>query len=206
MTLKTSLAGRVRNTSLPKSHALLPLLEAIVNGIQAIDARPGGSDDPGRIDVRVHRDSQAELDFGPAGPGRAPMKPIIGFTVSDDGVGFTPLNMSSFETLDSDFKADLGCRGVGRLLWLKAFDKVSVRSAYEDDDGELRGRQFRFSVAQEVEHDGDADGFVRPGAVISLDGFKKSFQQNAPKGVDAIAREIFEHCIWYFLRPGGAPS
>ncbi len=205
MALTTSLAGRVRNTSLPKRHALLPLLEAIVNGIQAIDARPDGSRDPGRIDVRVHRDSQAEFDFGPAGPGRAPMKPIVGFTIADDGVGFTQQNMSSFETLDSDFKADLGCRGVGRLLWLKAFDRVSVRSAYQDEAGELRGRQFRFSVEQEVEHDGDAEGFVRPGAVICLDGFKKSFQQNAPKGVDAIAREIFEHCIWYFLRPGGAP-
>lgn len=205
MALTTSLAGRVRNTSLPKSHALLPLLEAIVNGIQAIDERTGGSDQPGRIDVRVHRDSQAEFDFGSAGPGRAPMKPIIGFTVADDGVGFTPQNMSSFETLDSDFKADLGCRGVGRLLWLKAFDKVSVRSAYEDEDGKLRGRQFRFSIEQEVEHDVDADGFACPGAVVSLDGFRKSFQQNAPKGVDAIAREVFEHCIWYFLRPGGAP-
>jgi hypothetical protein len=29
--------------------------------------------------------------------------------------------MLSFETLDSDHKARLGCRGVGRLLWLKAF-------------------------------------------------------------------------------------
>lgn len=203
MALKTSLAGRVRNTSLPKSHALLPLLEAIVNGIQAIDARPDG--EHGRIDVRVHRDSQGELDFGPAGPGRAPMKPIVGFTVADDGVGFTPLNMSSFETLDSDYKSDLGCRGVGRLLWLKAFDRVSVRSAYEDEGGELRGRQFKFSVEQEVEQDGDAVGFARPGAVVSLDGFKKSFQLHAPKGVDAIAREVFEHCIWYFLRPGGAP-
>jgi hypothetical protein len=55
MALTTSLAGRVRNTSLPKSHALLPLLEAIVNGIQAIDARTGGSDQPGRIDVRFGR-------------------------------------------------------------------------------------------------------------------------------------------------------
>lgn len=205
MALTTSLAGRVRNTSLPKSHALLPLLEAIVNGIQAIDARTDGSGEPGRIDVRVHRDSQAEFDFGPAGPGRAPMKPIVGFTVADDGVGFTVQNMSSFETLDSDFKADLGCRGVGRLLWLKAFDRVSVRSAYEDEDGRLRGLQFRFSVKGEVEQDGEADGFARPGAVVSLAGFKKSFQQNAPKGVDAIAREVFEHCIWYFLRPGGAP-
>jgi hypothetical protein len=37
--------------------------------------------------------------------------------------------MPSFETFDSDLEIDLGCRGVGRLLWLKAFDKVSVRSA-----------------------------------------------------------------------------
>lgn len=146
MALTTSLAGRVRNTSLPKSHALLPLHEAIVNGIQAIDARPDGIVGPGRIDVRVHRDPQAELDFGWAGPGRAPTKPMVGFTVTDDGVGFTARNVLSFETLDSDFKSDLGCRGVGRLLWLKAFDRVSVRSGYEDDQGEFRERQFTFSV------------------------------------------------------------
>lgn len=205
MALTTSLAGRVRNTSLPKSHALLPLLEAIVNGIQAIDARPGGANGPGRIDVRVHRDSQIEFDFGIASPGRTPMKPIVGFTVTDNGVGFTPQNMASFETLDSDYKADLGCRGVGRLLWLKAFDRVSVRSAYQDEGGQLQGRHFKFSVDREVEHEGDADDFTGPGAVVFLDGFKESYQQHAPKGVDSIAREVVEHCIWYFLRPGGAP-
>lgn len=205
MALTTSLAGRVRNTSLPKSHALLPLLEVIVNSIQAIDARPAESGGAGRIDVRVHRDSQAELDFGTASPGRAPMKPIVGFTVEDDGVGFTPTNFSSFETLDSDYKSDLGCRGVGRLLWLKAFDRVSVRSAYKDESGTLRSRQFKFSIEHEVEHHSDADGLTHPGAEVTLDGFKKSFQQHAPKGIDAIAREVFEHCIWYFLRPGGAP-
>lgn len=37
MSLRTLLAGRVRNTSLPRSHALLPLLEAIVNSINADD-------------------------------------------------------------------------------------------------------------------------------------------------------------------------
>jgi len=26
------------------------------------------------------------------------------------------------------------------------------------------------------------------------------------KTAEAIAREVFEHCIWYFLRPGGAPE
>jgi len=134
------------------------------------------------------------------------MKPIVGFTISDDGVGFTPLNMTSFETLDSGYKSELGCGGVGRLLWLKAFDKVSVRSAYLDEEGNLRRRQFRFSIEREVESEDDADGLTQPGSVVSLDGFKQSFQQQAPKGVDAIAREVFEHCIWYFLRPVGAPT
>ena len=205
MALTTSLAGRVRNTNLPKSHALLPLLEAVVNGIQAIDARPGDDDEPGRISVRVHRDAQDEFDFGPAGPGRLPMKSIVGFTVEDNGVGFTPENMASFETLDSDYKADIGCRGVGRLLWLKAFDRVSVRSTYEDEGGKLVGCQFKFSVEREVEHDDEVDVATHTGAVVNLDGFNKSFQQHAPKGVDAIARDVFEHCIWYFLRPAGAP-
>src|SRR5690554_6790335 len=209
MALTTSLAGRVRNTSLPKSHALLPLLEAVVNAIQAIDSRPADavdSTEPGRIIVRVHRDTQVAFEFGAAGPGRAPLKTIRGFTVEDNGVGFTSENMESFETLDSDFKSDIGCRGVGRLLWLKAFDRISIGSAYRDTGGELRGREFKFSIAREVEHEGDGQGFKRPGSVVNLDGFRKAFQQSAPKGVDAIAREVFEHCIWYFLRPGGAPT
>ncbi|MEU4360280.1 hypothetical protein [Promicromonospora sp. NPDC023987] len=105
MALTTLLAGRVWNTSLPKSHALLALLEAIVNGIQAVDAWPGGPDDPGRIDVRVHRDSQAELGFGPAGPGRAPLKPIIGFTISDD-VGYNNAAKAYIEVMSFDGLVD----------------------------------------------------------------------------------------------------
>ena len=136
MALTTSLAGRVRNTTLPKSHPLLPLLEAVVNGLEAIDAR-GADIGNGRLKVTVERSAQEEFDFGPSGSGRAPLKPIIGFIVEDNGVGFTPDNMSSFETLDTDFKASLGCRGVGRLLWLKAFDKVSIRSTYKVEDGPL---------------------------------------------------------------------
>ncbi|MFD9701503.1 ATP-binding protein [Lentzea sp. NPDC059081] len=204
--LTTSLAGRVRNTSLPKSHSLLPLLEAVVNALQAIDVRFGDDVSQGRLRISIERSSQGELDFGSTGPGRVPLKPIVGFVIEDNGVGFTPGNMSSFETLDSDYKSLQGCRGIGRLLWLKAFDRVSVRSAYEDDSGSLRGRHFKFSVAREVEHLDEPQGFAETGTVVHLDGFKDSFQRSAPKRVDAIAREIFEHCIWYFLRRGGAPD
>lgn len=205
MALTTSLAGRVRNTTLLKSHALLPLLEAVVNSLQAIDAR-GDDIGHGRLTITVERSPQEAFDFDPSGPGRAPLKSIIGFRVADNGVGFTPNNMRSFETLDTDFKANLGCRGVGRLLWLKAFDKVSVRSAYKGEDGALVARQFKFSVAGEVEHADSLEGFSETGAIVHLDGFKDAFQQHAPKTAEAIAREVFEHCIWYFLRPGGAPD
>lgn len=204
--LTTSLAGRVRNTNLPKSHSLLPLLEAIVNGLQAIDARFGDDIGQGYLRIKIERSGQDEFGVESSGPGRAPLKPIVGFTVEDNGVGFTPDNMSAFETLDTDFKASLGCRGVGRLLWLKAFDRVSVRSTYLANDGALQTRQFKFSIAGEVEHAEASDGFSEPGTVVHLAGFKDTFQRGAPKSVDAIAREVFEHCIWYFLRPGGAPE
>jgi hypothetical protein len=208
MALTTSLAGRVRNTSLPKSHSLLPLLEAVVNSLQAIDARFGEHIEQGRLKVTIERSEQEEFDFGSGGPGRVALRPIVSFVVEDNGVGFTPDNMNSFETLDSDYKASMGCRGIGRLLWLKAFNRISVRSAYQNDDGDLQSRQFKFSVEREVEHDEEPSAFTgtETGTLVHLDGFKDAFQRSAPKTVDAIAREVFEHCIWYFLRPGGAPK
>lgn len=207
MALVTSLRGRVNNTSLPKRHALLPLLEAVVNGIQAIDARFDDDCSPGLLRVTIVRSAQGELDLGTtAGPGRAALKPIVGFVIEDNGEGFTPANMKSFETLDSDYKSLAGCRGVGRLLWLKAFRRVSVRSTYTDDDGELRGRQFRFSVEREVEEVDPETVFDDMGTIVELDGFETAFQASAPKTVEAIAKDVFEHCIWYFLRAGGAPT
>ncbi len=206
MALKTSLAGRVRNTTLPKTHALLPLHEAVVNGIQAIDARfPHDSAGRGRLIVRIHREAQGAFDLSAGAPGRSPFRVITGFSVEDNGIGFTPDNMASFETLDSNYKEAIGCRGVGRLLWLVAFDRVKVRSAYHEGDS-LVGREFRFSVAQDVVQSVSPEGVADAGTTVLLDGFKKAFQQSAAKSAEAIAREIFEHCIWYFLRDGGAPD
>ncbi len=206
MALTTSLAGRVRNTSLPKSHSLLPLLEAVVNGLQSIDSRFADNAGQGCLRVVIERSGEAELDLGLSGPGRMALKPITGFRVEDNGLGFTPENMKSFETLDSDYKSGMGCRGVGRLLWLKAFDRVSIRSAFRDGSGGLHTRQFRFSVDREVEHIDAPDDFGDIGAAVHLSGFKAAFQRHAPKTIDVIAREVFEHCIWYFLRPGGPPE
>lgn len=204
--LKTILGRRVRNTTLPKSHALLPLLEAIVNGIQAIDARYGPRASSGSIKVVINRSSCEQQSLFESGQGRPALKEIEGFTVSDDGVGFTSENMASFTTLDSDYKANLGCRGVGRLLWLKAFERVEVSSIFKDKDQSCKSRSFAFTISQEIEELSAPPLESDTGSVVQLIGFKEAYRRAAPKSVEAIARQVFEHCIWYFLREGGAPD
>jgi len=45
--LLASLSGRLRYAALPKNRALLPLFEAVVNAILAVDEARGDMDPPG---------------------------------------------------------------------------------------------------------------------------------------------------------------
>ncbi len=45
------------------------------------------------------------------------------FSIIDNGNGFTAENYKSFRTADSSLKWKKGCKGIGRFLWLKAFEK-----------------------------------------------------------------------------------
>jgi hypothetical protein len=200
----TNLRGRLRNTELPRSRALLPLFEAVMNSIHATDER-GGERAARRIQVVIEREPQVALPLDKpkrAGPG---LENIMGFTITDDGVGFTDANFSSFLMLDTDRKAALGCRGVGRLLWLKAFDRVEVTSVYVDIGGQPKRRSFKFSP------DGVADVMdeAAPGTgqqtTVRLIDFGREYRDSAPKGLRAITAALLEHCLWYFLRPGSAP-
>ena len=125
----TNLPGRIRNTNLPKSHALLPLFEAVVNSIHAIeDAQLPLRE--GEIRIEVLREDCKHLSLD----AELPEREITGFRIVDNGVGFTDTNMSSFNTLDSEYKQVRGGKGIGRLLWLKAFRCVSVESVFENSD------------------------------------------------------------------------
>src|SRR5205823_2366037 len=112
--LLLNLKGRVDNMSLAASTPLSPLFEAIVNSIQAVEPRGKA----GQIDVYVERDDTNPSLRGLDAKSIA-LDPVRTFRVVDDGLGFTEENMVSFETSDSRHKADIGGKGVGRLLWLK---------------------------------------------------------------------------------------
>ncbi len=209
MALGTNLRGRLRNTDLPKSHGLMPLYEAVVNSIQALEeGRVTVSE--GEITIEILREDQPTLSLDEVTKRRGPdpLHKIIGFKVIDNGVGFNPKNFKSFETLDSEHKAAQGCRGVGRLLWLKAFDKIYIESVYLDGEGRKRKRTFAFDDRNEVsdQRDEPVDGITPCRTVVHLHGFEKTYREASLKSIEPISRALLEHCLWYFVRPGGAPA
>ncbi|MBO7573832.1 MAG: ATP-binding protein [Bacilli bacterium] len=50
------------------------------------------------------------------------------FSIFDDGDGFNQDNIDSFLEYLSTYKLGLGCKGVGRFTWLKAFSMVKINS------------------------------------------------------------------------------
>ena len=150
MPMITNLKGRLRNTKLAKTHGLFPLFEAVVNSIHSIEERTDDMTE-GEISVEIMRDPQEALQLEDHENRRGPeaVADVIGFKIQDNGVGFTDSNMESFQTLDSDYKMDKGCRGVGRLLWLKAFDSIRIQSTYVED-GKRFTREFVFNSTDGV--------------------------------------------------------
>ncbi len=140
-------------------------------------------------------------------PGPEAKEDIVGFKVSDNGIGFTEPNMESFRTLDSDFKAAKGCKGIGRLLWLKAFAEVRVDSVFVDENGQKFSRAFHFTPRSGISHESTAplNGDKPRETVVHLIDFNPRYREYSRKTASAIADSIFEHCLWYFIREGSAP-
>ncbi len=196
--MNTDFPGRVANTPLRLKHGLLPLFEAIVNSIDSIEQR--GSPD-GRIVVDVCRD-QGELAEDLHGNIK---RNIVAFRVRDNGIGFTEENFTSFCTLDTRSKATQGGKGVGRLLWLKAFSSASIRSRYVEPGGAAHVRSFRFVLSEDGIVDSehrtlpDDPSTIHPETTVRLQGFGDRYREAVPKGGAVIARRIVEHFLEYFV-------
>ncbi|MCG3724133.1 hypothetical protein [Vibrio cincinnatiensis] len=98
-------------------------------------------------------------------------------------------------------KSNLGCKGVGRFTWLKAFDTVEVESVYVENQSKKR-LTFGFSV-DDVDFESEklviTDQSDKVKTKVSLKEIQEPYRSRLPKELDSIASEIIEHCLIYFL-------
>lgn len=187
--------GRVANVKLGRSRCLQPLFEAIINSIHAIEE---AKTTDGRIEVRIERDQTQKTLVDDD----AASFPVSGFVVTDNGIGFTDKHFQSFCTSDTTEKRSRGGKGVGRFLWLKAFQQAEVASVFRSN-GSMKKREFLFSLSGTGITPNSAEPVAcdksSPETVVRLTGFRAEYQRHCPKGADAIANRIVEHFLELFI-------
>lgn len=164
-----------------------PIVEVVVNAIQAIEAK---GETNGKVNIRVIRDSQLEIDDS--------LSEVIGFEIEDNGTGFTDENREAFDTLYTDSKMHEGGKGFGRFTCLKYFEDLHVESIYKN------GKSFNqrtFSMGK------DNDIIVKErispttekvsATIVHLSTLKKGKQLD--KKLDTIGRNLVERLLPYFI-------
>lgn len=191
------LSGRIRNFDLPKNKPLIPLYEAIVNSIYAIEERQIEDAIQGKIEIKIIREPQQILENEQIDNS---VSEIMGFDIIDNGIGLDERNMSSFLQSDSTYRAEKGGKGVGRFSWLKAFKMARIDSSFIDD-GEWVQRKFDFTLEQKEINDQLIDIEPREDykTIVRLSEYLNPYKKNAPRKAEIIAMKIIQHCFIYFM-------
>ena len=185
--------GHLNSLRLAESKALWPLFEAVVNSIQSIEDSPNR--DNGKITIFAQREDQD--------PNLTIQKDVLerfeSFVIEDNGNGMNTANYRSFNTAYSTLKIQKGCKGIGRFLWLKAFETVEIESVFQED-GQYYRRKFSFNpdgVSPEnnlVKIDEDD---IK--TIVRLNNFATQYRHAAPVELPVIAKRIIEHCLPFFI-------
>ena len=186
--IRINFASIVDNKKLPKTAPLLPLFEAIINSIQSINEAKITN---GKIDINVIRTESllvtSEWETN-----------IESFEIIDNGIGFNDANFDSFDVYGSDHKALLGCKGVGRIIWLKAFTNVLIESTYLGTDNNFYDRKFEFSISDEIKvMKNERSNKNQVYTKVKLCRIKKQYKHECRKKIDSLAKEIMNHCFTY---------
>lgn len=191
--------GRVKNFNLPKNQPLIPLFEAVVNSIYAIEERQTQEECDGHIEVKIVREPQEVAKIEGVD---SSINEITGFIVTDNGIGLDENNMKSFLQSDSTYRADKGGKGVGRFSWLKAFTRTEIESVYKDD-GVWVKRAFEFSLGQLDINDEliAVENVSENKTSVHLINYLPVYRKHVNKNAETIAMKIMQHCLIYLMSP-----
>lgn len=189
-----------RNTALKYQNALSPLFEAIMNSVDAIHERNDNKPGDGKIVIDIERDdSQGLLEDHQH---HIEAHPVRSFKVHDNGIGVTDPHFEAFGIADTPYRSAQGGKGVGRLIWLKAFDHAEIKSVFQQGKQKLL-RTFNLCLtAQGIEQPQvrtatETDGSI--GTEIRLCNYHSEYQKEVPKSAAAIANRIIEYFLKYFV-------
>lgn len=196
----TNVRNRVNKLPLPKTKSLYPLFEVISNSIHAInEAKEAGVvRDNGRIIINILRIGGDDIFKQISNTDEYP---IDSFEIVDNGIGLNEDNYNSFQEFDSEYKLEIGGKGIGRLVCLKAFAKLLIKSNYKDN-GTYKTRSFEFKKTAEGYsnyEEKEADREVL-GTSVTLKSFESPYKENAPRSITEVAREIIKHFQLYFIQ------
>jgi len=143
------------------------IYEAITNAIQAKATE---------IKINfLHKDNT--LDIGDK------LKYITNITIEDNGEGFTEKNTNSFKEYRTSLKKNLGCKGIGRFLFLKEFDEIKIESL---------DKKIKFVIDSDIKVDNLVDTVDK--TIIYFSKPKEKFEINYTR----LEQDIQEHFIAYF--------
>lgn len=168
------------------TNVYTPIIEVIVNAIQAIDCLKIND---GKVFIRIIRDSQLKFEGA--------LQEIIGFKIEDNGVGFNQVHRDSFDTLYTDIKISEGGKGFGRFTCLKYFENVWIKSVFQDGESFFE-RSFIMGKANDiiVNENIKPSSLPKTGTVVFLDTLKKI---TIDKKIETIAKILVEKLLPYFI-------
>lgn len=188
--MRMNFKGLVNFHKLPITMPLLPVYEAVINSIQSIEESDIKN---GKIEIIIERENQMSI----SDMWETDIENII---IKDNGIGFTTENYNSFDTYASELKIEKGCKGVGRIIWLKAYNSVEINSTYKEDK-KVINRKFKFDLDNEISNMNieELNDTVNSQTIIKLCNLKREYRKKCPKKVDTIARDILNHCFAYYV-------
>lgn len=197
--MQIDIKGKINEKKLAYSNTLLPLYEAIVNSIQAIEE--DSSTSTGIIEINVIRSSQTEIDFDEKDADTLPE--IVSFEIKDNGIGFNSENFDSFNYAHSTYKFAKGGKGVGRFTWLRAFKNAEIESRFKENN-EWNLRKFNFEPTRTgiEKHILEKVNTTKERyTIVKLNGLKEEYRKWCNNKAEDIALKIIEHSFVYFLNP-----
>ncbi|RKS01710.1 hypothetical protein [Flavobacterium sp. 102] len=204
---KVNYAGLINSIDIKPDEYLLPLHEVIVNSLQSIEDRHDASD-AGSIIIKVHRNLQEKLEF----EDNENFHPISGFTVIDNGVGFTNKRETAFSTPFTNFNYNKGGKGMGRYTVLACFGSMEIESSFIED-GTMHNRKYRFDNVKGLQkypetavH--DASNFVNR-TTVKLNNYLPEYYNYASKSkidINHVADNIIQHCLLFFIGSENIPT